>query len=97
MCKAMEITYEEGRKEGHEEGRKEGREEGRKEGREEGRKEGHKEGFEEGDQIRGVRDVENLMETLGLTLTESLRALRVPLELHQTYTNLIEQRRAAQG
>ena len=93
MCKAMEITYEEGREEGLRQGREEGREDGLRQGREDGLRQGR----EEGDQIRGVRDVENLMETLGLTLTESLRALRVPLELYQTYTNLIEQRRAAQG
>ena len=65
MCKAMEITYEEGREDGLRQGR--------------------------------VQDVENLMETMGLTLTESLKALRVPMELHQTYTSLIEQRRAARG
>ena len=77
MCKAMEITFEEGRKEGHAEGRKEG--------------------IEEGDQNRGVQDVENLMDTLGLDLVEAFKALRIPMEEHQIYTNLITQRRLASG
>ena len=69
MCKAMEITFEEGRKEG----------------------------IEEGDQNRGVKDVENLMDTLGLSLADAFKALRIPMEEHQIYTNLITQRRLAAG
>ena len=65
MCKAMEITFEEGR--------------------------------EEGAQTRGVQDVENIMETLGLSLSEAFKALRIPGDEYQKYTNLIAQRRLAAG
>lgn len=67
------------------------------EGLTDGIKKGREEGREEGDQTRGVQDVENLMDTLGLSLTEAFKALRVPMEKHQIYSNLITQRRLVAG
>ena len=65
MCKAMEITFEEGRM--------------------------------EGEQTSKVSDIENIMETLGLSLADAFNALRIPGDEHQKYTNLIAQRRLAAG
>ena len=61
------------KEEGLEEGRKEGLQEGRKEGLQEGRKEGRKEGAES----ERARNLQSLMETLGLTQDEAMAALKL--------------------
>lgn len=58
MCRAMEITYEEG--------------------------------LRDGQRDRGANDLRNLMETLGLSLTDALNALKIPSEERQTYIDMIE-------
>ena len=65
MCRAMEITFEEGRM--------------------------------EGEQTTKVCDIENIMETMGLSLAEAFKALRIQADEHQKYTNLIAQRSLAAG
>ena len=76
MSKVFEEEREEGRREGLKEGRKEGRREGRREGREEG----------------VLDNIVSLTETLKLTASQAMDALRVPDEDRARYLAMIEAR-----
>ena len=60
MCRAMEITFEEG--------------------------------VQQGNQTRGVRDIKNLMETLGLSLPDALKALKIPPDEQLSIISMIEEK-----
>ena len=56
---------------------------------------GIKRGIVEGEQNSKASDVVSLMETMGLSMADAFKALRIPGEEHQKYTNLIAQRRVS--
>ena len=63
--------------EAEERGKKKGLEEGRKEGLEKGLEEGLEKGLEEGTESERSRNLQSLMETLGLTQDEAMAALKL--------------------
>ena len=52
-------------------------------------------GIKEGEKKSKASDVVSLMETMGLSMADAFKALRIPGEEHQKYTNLIAQRRVS--
>ena len=48
--------------------------------------------YQEGQQDTRLIDLRNLMETLGLSLTDALNALKVPSDEQQTYINLMAEK-----
>ena len=52
----------------------------------------YQEGHAEGERNRGLSDLRNLMETLGLSLTDALNALKVPSDERRMYIDLMAEK-----
>ena len=52
----------------------------------------YQEGHADGEQDRGLSDLRNLMETLGLSLTDALNALKVPPDERRMYIDLMAEK-----
>ena len=87
MCNLSDLIEEKGIEKGMQKGLEKGLEKGIEKGMQKGIEKGMQKGIEKGMTEAIVMSLQNLMETMGLSLEKACQALKVPVEEYEKILN----------